>query len=291
MECELQNYQEQLEELVRQRTADLQATLQKLSDTQFAMDKAGIGIHWVNAETGQLVFVNDFAAKLLEYSVEEMHQLSVMDIDPNFPLEKFGQISDKLKDTGSLKFESLQKTKSGKLVPVEVSVFYLRGHNNLCNRFAAFITDISERKVAEQKLNDAKLAAETANIAKSAFLANMSHEIRTPMNAIIGFTYLLQKKCDNLTDTQKDQLFKIAQASDHLLAIINDILDISKIEAGKLQLDPVIFDCNELIRTATSMIKNRIGDKNIIFNLGYIDAPYKFIGDRTRLSQMLCVFQ
>ena len=138
-----------------------------------------------------------------------------------------------------------------------------------------------------QELAVAKLAAESATHAKSAFLANMSHEIRTPMNAVIGYADLLRFRNGNLTDTQKKQLDKISSASEHLLSIINDVLDISKIEAGKLELEYVEFDCGSVLDKVSMMIEERINIKKLNYVVEKSYVSRNLIGDPTRLSQML----
>lgn len=124
-------------------------------------------------------------------------------------------------------------------------------------------------------------------MAKSVFLANMSHEIRTPLNAMIGFTEVLNAKSDNLTDAQKDKLAKIGTASEHLLSIFNDILDLSKIEAGKLNLKYIEFSFAELFDKVSFLIGEKLCTKNLRFSNDVDHMPAKLIGDPTRLSQMM----
>ena len=125
--------------------------------------------------------------------------------------------------------------------------------------FFVMATDVTELKNAElrlklanQDLIDASRRAEAATVAKSAFLANMSHEIRTPMNAIIGLTHLLRR--DTREPTQRERLGKIADAAHHLLAVINDILDLSKIESGKLKLEAADFSVDALLMRACALV-------------------------------------
>jgi PAS domain S-box-containing protein len=143
-----------------------------------------------------------------------------------------------------------------------------------------------EIKHLNQQLEQRVLEAESANRAKSSFLANMSHEIRTPMNAILGMTYLLQRKGD-LSAEQQDKLGKISNASDHLLAIINDILDLSQIEAGKLILIQEEFNLSDLIDRVTNLISDRLHGKGLRFKSHIYRVPDLLKGDKTRLSQML----
>ena len=132
----------------------------------------------------------------------------------------------------------------------------------------------------------ARKVAEEATSAKSEFLANMSHEIRTPMNAIIGMCYLALKT--TLTDRQRDYIQKAQASGEHLLAIINDILDMSKIEAGKLELSEVEFSIEELLSKVVSLISVKAADKGIelLINIDS-EVPLILVGDPLRLSQML----
>jgi len=146
--------------------------------------------------------------------------------------------------------------------------------------------DITDRIKMEQEIRKAKRTAEESEKIKEQFLANMSHEIRTPMNAIIGFTNLLLNS--RLTNEQKDYLDTIHFAGQHLLVIIDDILDISKISAGKLILEQIEFSLSGLIDSLTNLFRLKTAEKNIkLHSHIHTDVPSLIKGDPVRLNQVL----
>ena len=156
--------------------------------------------------------------------------------------------------------------------------------NNLVLR-QSLQRDLATRQLIEIQLRKAKNEAETANIAKSAFLANMSHEIRTPMNAIIGMTHLLKRSTPS--PEQIDKLTKIEVAGNHLLSVINDILDISKIESGKFTLEEAPVTVSSLMANVSSILSERVKAKNIRLLIETEHLPRALMGDPTRLQQAL----
>ncbi len=152
--------------------------------------------------------------------------------------------------------------------------------------------DITAIKLAEAELKHVNTAleqsrdeAQAANQAKSAFLANMSHEIRTPMNAIIGLTHLMSR--DARDGVQRERLGKVDGAARHLLHVINDILDLSKIEAGKMELDDTEFSLDELLSRVFEMVTGQAREKSLELVLDTDHLPGRLRGDPTRLSQAL----
>ena len=157
-----------------------------------------------------------------------------------------------------------------------------RHRNHLEERVAERTSQIEE---LNRQLERRSAQAEAATRAKSIFLANMSHEIRTPMNAIIGLTRIMRREASS--PRQSELLDKTSKAATHLLAIINDILDISKVEAGKLTIEQVDFRLDELLESASSQIGERLRAKGLDFRVATDAVPAGLVGDMTRLTQML----
>ncbi|PKO91390.1 MAG: histidine kinase [Betaproteobacteria bacterium HGW-Betaproteobacteria-10] len=148
--------------------------------------------------------------------------------------------------------------------------------------------DITEREQLAEEIHDARAAialAEAANQAKSGFLANMSHEIRTPMNAIIGLTHLLRQ--EQTTPRQDARLGQISVAAEHLLGIVNDILDISKIEAGRMELAPTDFRLADVMAQVSAQVAERMRAKEIRYFTDVSALPPFLHGDALRLTQIL----
>ncbi|MBY0233578.1 MAG: hybrid sensor histidine kinase/response regulator, partial [Burkholderiaceae bacterium] len=155
-------------------------------------------------------------------------------------------------------------------------------------RYRNHLEELVEARTAE--LAEASQAAQAASLAKSAFLANMSHEIRTPMNAIIGLTYLVQSEAKE--PKQQDRLQKVADAAEHLLGVINNVLDLSKIEAGKLQLLHAEFNVSQVLDGVASMLTQRAADKGLPLQVTLDEALRKqaLLGDSQRIAEILLNF-
>ncbi len=176
-------------------------------------------------------------------------------------------------------------TKDNKLVPTVSSMVFLKDEQGAMQFSFSIIRDITGQKQAEAALVKAKEAAEQANTAKGQFLANMSHEIRTPMNGVIGFTdMLLDTKLD---DEQQDFAQTIKRSAEALLSLINDILDYSKIEAGKIHFEQADFDLEILAYDVCELIRPRLrSGVEILCRLGN-DLPAHVMGDPYRFKQVL----
>ncbi len=482
---ELERHRSELQRLVDERTSEVQVASRKLLDTQFAMDRVGIGITWADVRTGRFLYVNDYHARVLGYEPEELLRLGVADIDPDFPTASFAQVAEDIRANGFVQFETTQRKKNGETIPAEMTVFYHEGSAGSEAFLIAFMTDITRRKQGESALVAAKEAAEAANAAntvlvreleaanrslkrsderlsamfamsqrapqlsesellrmgideavrltdsgigylhfvnddqltialktwstgtlqqctaafddhypvsaagvwadtvrtlrpvihndyqrladrkgypeghahlvrhagvpvidagkvvlligvgnkatdydpsdvsqlqliandlwsivvrrrievalaqakeaaeaatraKSAFLANMSHEIRTPMNAITGLVHLLRK--DNPLPQQVERLAKVDASCKHLLSIINDILDLSKIEAGKLTLEQGDFTLGQVLDQAASIIGEAARSKGLAIEVDGDHVPLWLRGDVLRIRQALLNF-
>lgn len=286
--AELEKHKLHLQQLVQERTAELQAVNELLGHTQFAMERVGIGIHWVDTVTGRYLYANNYAAELLGYTVDEFLHLSVQEITPQYHSEEsFRQVIQEIYRQGSLQIEAQERAKNGELIPVKLAVYYLPGEAGREGRLISFVTDIRQRKEVERALLCAKEAAESANLAKSSFMARMSHELRTPLNAILGFSQLMAKDV-RISEEHRQQLAIINRSGEHLLSMINDVLDLSKIEAGKMDLSLGVVDLHYLCREVVALMTSRAEEKSLFLKL-FIDGdvPQHIRSDETKLRQIL----
>ncbi|MGL1932312.1 MAG: transporter substrate-binding domain-containing protein [Desulfotalea sp.] len=265
--------------------SDKREAKELLRFTRFAMDNAGESVWWLDPETAQLLYANDYACKSLGYSSEELLTMFIWEFDPDFPAEKWPEFSATLKQGKPLSFPSRHCRKDGTIYPADVSARYVSNpEGGGC--IVAFARNVTDRVDAEQRLKEAKIVAEEATQAKSDFLANMSHEIRTPMNAIIGMSHLALQT--ELNSKQRNYVEKVNRSGESLLGIINDILDFSKIEAGKLDIENIDFRLEDTFDNLANLVGLKAEEKGVelMFNLP-VEIPTALIGDSLRLGQIL----
>jgi PAS domain S-box-containing protein len=227
---------------------------------------------------------NTQGCSVLGYSRDELLRLGPRDITHLWELQHVKDLQRRLRNEGCAVYEARHQTRDGRLVPVEVSakLFSHEGERAvLC-----IARDISERKEYELKLQAAKKQAEVASQAKSEFLANMSHEIRTPLNGLLGMLQLV--RLGDL-DAERSQYLDVAMNSgESLLAIIKDILDLSKIEAGKFELKPVDFNIRSLVESVRETFLFPASSKGIALAADIDEGVPAFIhADQVRLRQIL----
>ncbi len=253
---------------------------------------------------GEIEYVNEAFLVTTGYSREE-----VLGQNPRFlhsgrtPPETYRSLWNALKQGQSWQGEFFNRKKDGSEYVEWARIAPIRQVDGSITHYVAVKEDITGRKhMAEElarhrdhleelvasrtvELAAARDAAEAANRAKSTFLTNMSHEIRTPMNGILGMAHILRR--GNVNPIQAEQLDKIATSGKHLLAVINDILDLAKIEAGKLVLEERDFSRSELMHGVSAVVEDSIHAKGLAFHVDMERLPPSLHGDLTRLRQAL----
>jgi PAS domain S-box-containing protein len=236
---------------------------------------------------GVIENVNKSACEMLEYRSVELE---------GQPFEKILRDKDRsMNPLGMLiECETVRnrdfhlKSKTGKEIPVSLSSSLLTGPENTLYGLVIIARDITEKMDIEKALRKEKIKADQANQAKSDFLANMSHELRTPLNHIIGFSELLHDQhFGELNATQVDYLKDVLESSRHLLSLINDILDISKIEAGKLEAQPSYIRLATVVENSLNMIREKAMKNNIRLHVDLDQAPETLYADHRKLKQIL----
>jgi PAS domain S-box-containing protein len=248
----------------------------------FEQSNDAIFIH----QAGRIIDVNQRACEMLGYGKEQLLTMEIADL---YPQEGFTESSKKittpqgLNSIESILFETVFRKADGTVVAVEISSAIIDREHKVIQGIAR---DITERKRTEAELQKAKEEAETANRTKTEFLASMSHEIRTPMNAIIGMADLLLET--QLTPDQQQYVQVFQSAGENLLTIINDIIDISKVEAGHVQLETIDFDLTDIIEKICDVMAVRAHEKGLeLVYSAMPDVPTDLLGDPTRLRQIL----
>ncbi|MBI3775682.1 MAG: PAS domain S-box protein [Gammaproteobacteria bacterium] len=270
----------QTEAALRDERARLHAILTTTVDGMITIDELGI-----------IESFNPAAEKLFGYTASEVvgHSVNLLMPEPYHGAHD-GYLQN-YRSTGTQRIigigrEVNGRRKDGSIFPMDLGVSEIRIGN--ARLFSAIVHDISRRKAIEADLVNAKENAEKASLAKSEFLNSMSHELRTPLNAILGFSQLLESDPKPLTGEQREFVQYISKSGHVLLELINEILDLARIEAGRLVLsiEPVLID--EVLETAAGMLGPELKTKPLTLNLNSDGAPGQVVAvDHLRFHQVI----
>ena len=288
-QAELDHYRRHLEELVAERTAELEASHSRF---QSLVDQSIVGINII--QDGHFRYANQALAGMFGFaSPEEMIDKVAFEelVAPEFRAlvrETIRLRTEGVLDSSQYQFTGRRRDGS----PVEVEIFGRRIEYAGGAASIGIVVDVTERQRIEREratavaeLMVAKEAAEAANVAKSAFLANMSHEIRTPLNAITGMAYLIRR--GGMTPAQSERMSKLETAASHLLGVINAVLDLSKIEAGKFALEEHEVEVEAIVALVVSLLREKADAKQLQLSTEIELPPRLLLGDATRLQQAL----
>ena len=305
MDGQLRRYSTELEDTVRERTMELAEANRELEnelglrvdaekklkiqkaylEQLFAMSPEAIVL--IDDEDGVLR-INDEFTRLFGYTLDEVIGRSLDEsIIPSELQTEGAALKKRILNGQGQAAETQRRHKDGRLIDVSVIGTAVQLGGNHYGVYAIY-RDITERKQQEQELRRAKEQAESADRLKSAFLASMSHELRTPLNSIIGFTgILLQELPGALNDEQKKQMGMVQKSARHLLDLINDVLDISKIEAGQLVLSVEAFEFSNSVDSVLSLIGPLAQKKGLAVTAEVDEAIGQVRTDHRRLEQIL----
>jgi PAS domain S-box-containing protein len=297
-----------------QRNSEIKQYIRELSEINERLDESEKKYRTIFEDSTDMIFITDLDGKivdvspaceaLLGYNRQEALHINAQDfyVNPD-DRDRYREI---MMQQGAVKdFGVIFRRKDEEEIDVLVTATLRRAEDGKILGFQGIVRDISEHKKAEHLLKNynkklkqeveqrtlelriAKEAAETANQAKSTFLANMSHELRTPLNAILGFSELMTRD-SNLSAEQLSNLETIGRSGEHLLALINDVLELSKIEAGRVVLHPENFDLYRLLFIIEEMFSLRAREKGLTLVVERMSDVPRFIrADQGKLRQSL----
>jgi PAS domain S-box-containing protein len=286
-------------ETTERRLAE-RALREREEDFRELFEQAPIGI-FVSDADGNNIVANTAGCRLVGYSPDELAGLSVADLLMADELDRLAALITGLSGDRAAVGLWRFRRKDGNGFPGEVAVKRLAD-----GRLQAFLTDVTERLAAEEEIRElnaglerrvaerteelaaARDRAEAADRLKSAFLATMSHELRTPLNSVIGFTgILLQDLAGPLNDEQRRQLRMVQGSARHLLVLINDVLDLSKIEAGELRVQRESFAVAPVVERAVDSVAPQADKKGVVLRLEMSGDPGMLVSDERRVEQVL----
>jgi PAS domain S-box-containing protein len=263
---------------IERENRELRAILDTATDGVLVLDR-----------TGRILSANRSAAALFGYESADLAELSLGDLlatESQRPaldhLDRLAQSTGaSILDAG---YEAIGRVRQGGLVPLYITVGRIEGGEKLC----AVLRDVTAWKRSAEELTSAKQAAEKASIAKSEFLAKISHEIRTPLNAIIGFSeVMMDERLGSMGNERYRQYLKDIHASGgHLISLLNDLMDLSKIEAGKLDLTFISVNLNDLIQQCVAIMQQQAKRERVIIRTALSASLPQIVADARSMRQI-----
>ena len=281
---ELMHANQRLEILAAELREQVSMTSDEVVQAHFALDQASDSVHLIDQEAG-LVRANRTALLQTGWTQEELEGSSLFELDESMTPELWASRWAAAVERGTCSYEGLYRRAGGGTFPVEVilSHFFHRGTPYVI----AVARDIGDRLQQQQALETAREDAEKANAAKSRFLANISHEIRTPLAAIVGTLDLMGRRTMD-PDERVERTRRVQQHAAHLTALIDGVLDLSRIEAGRLEVTAERVELAQLVRDVDELYQPRARAKGLALEWSVAPAvPELFVTDGLRLRQVL----